>query len=123
LPTAAQMIARLDAAIAATGETVTLQRTAVSGTTGAVTVTEQITCPAHVRAYVPQDLVAGEVQGIRVIISATSLAQTSGSPAVAFGPPGRDDRILINGNPSNIEQIAPLYYDGALIRVNLLCRG
>jgi hypothetical protein len=41
-----------------------------------------------------------------------------------FGIPRRDDHIIIgSGNPSNIEQIAPLYYGGLLCRVNLLCRG
>jgi hypothetical protein len=109
------MIARLDAAIAGYGQTVTLQRTAIDAATGAITVAEEITCPAHVRAFAPQDLEAGEVQDIRVILSPTGLG--------TFGIPNRDDRIVIGTDPSNIEQIGPLYYGGHLVRVNLLCRG
>lgn len=110
---------RLDIAIAGYGQTVTLQRIAVDETTGETSVAAEVTCPAAVREFVPQDLEAGEVQDIRVVLSPTSLG--------AFGPPnplpGRDDRILIHGNPSNITQVAPLYYGGVLCRLNLLCRG
>jgi len=109
------LIARLDAAIDGYGQTVTLQRTAVDPTTGAATVADEVTCPAAVRQYGPQDLEAGDVQDIRVVISPTALG--------AFGLPSRDDRIVIDGNPSNITQIAPLSYGGTLCRVNLLCRG
>jgi hypothetical protein len=109
------MISRLDAAIAGYGQSVTLQRTDVDATTGAITVAEEVTCPATVRIYAPQDLAAGEIQDIRVILSPTGLG--------AFGIPSKDDRILIDSNPSNIEQIGPLYYGGQLVRVNLLCRG
>jgi len=109
------IIARTDAAIAGYGQSVTLQRTAIDGATGGVSVTDEITCAAAVRNFIPQDLEAGEVQDIRVVLSPTGLG--------AYGVPSRDDRILIDGNPSNITQIAPLYYGGTLCRVNLLCRG
>lgn len=108
------MIARLDAAIAGYGQSVVLQRTAVDAT-GAVSIAEQLECPAAVRKFGPQDLEAGEVQEIRVVLSPSSLG--------AWGVPLRDDRILIDGNESNIIQIAPLEYGGSLVRVNLLCRG
>jgi len=108
------LIARLDAAIAGYGQTVTLQRTAVDAA-GDVTVAEQIECPAAVRNFGPQDLEAGEVTDIKVVLSPTGLG--------SFGLPSRDDRIVIEGNPSNITQIAPLSYGGQLVRVNLLCRG
>lgn len=110
------IIASLDAAIARYGQTVTLQRTAIDASSGAITVSDEVTCPAKVRTFGPQDLDAGDVQDIQVILSPTGIG--------AFGIPNRDDRILINGNPSNIEQIGPLYYGGGqLVRVNLLCRG
>jgi hypothetical protein len=108
------LIARLDAAIAGYGQSVTLQRTAVDAN-GAVSVAEQLECPAAVRKFGPQDLEAGGVQEIRVVLSPASLG--------SFGVPSRDDRILIDGNESNIIQIAPLDYGGQLVRVNLLCRG
>jgi hypothetical protein len=109
------MIARLDTGLAGYGQTVTLQRT-TQDSDGAVTVVDSADCPAKVRPYTPQDLEAGEVADIRVILSPTSL--------VTFGLPKRDDRIVIeDDNPSNIEQIEPLYYGGQIVRVNLLCRG
>jgi hypothetical protein len=59
------LIARLDAALAGYGQTVTLQRTSVDSATGAVTVTESVDCPAVVRPTGPQDLEAGDVVPIR----------------------------------------------------------
>jgi len=109
------MIARLDAAVGQYGQTVTLQHTAVDPATGAITVADEITCAAAVRAFGPQDLEAGEVTEIKVVISPTGLG--------SFGIPSRDDRIIIDGNPSNITQIAPLSFGGRLVRLNLLCRG
>jgi len=108
------IIARTDAAIALYGQTVTIQRTAVDPGTGTITVTASVDCPAAVRTSAPQDL-EGDVVDIRVVVSPTGLG--------AFGIPSRDDRILINGNPSNIETIGPLYFGGQLCRVNMLCRG
>lgn len=108
------LISRLNAAIAGYGQTVVLQRTAVDAT-GTVSIAEQLECPAAVRKFGPQDLEAGGVQEIRVVLSPASLG--------TFGVPSRDDRILIDGNESNIVQIAPMEYGGELVRVNLLCRG
>lgn len=122
MSSAAEKIARLDRSIARAGDSVTIQRTATAGT-GAVSVTEQLVCPARVRASVPQDLVDGSVREIAVIISATPLTTPAGSPPAAFGLPARDDRILIEGEPSNIVEVAPIRYGGSLVRVNLLCRG
>lgn len=125
METAAKKIARLDRSIARTGEAVTLQRTSTDSGTGAVTVALQLAdVPAHVRASAPQDLIDPDAKEMRVILSATHiLSATIGSPAVAFGIPERDDKVLIQGNPSNVQEVAPIYYGGALVRVNLLCRG
>lgn len=125
METAAQKIARLDRSITRTGETVTLQRTVVDAATGAVTVALQLSdVPAHVRASKPQDLIDPDAKEMRVTLSATHLlAATIGSPAAAFGIPERDDKVLIQGDPSNVQEVAPIYYGGALVRVNLLCRG
>ena len=109
------IIAETDRAIAGYGQTVTIQRTAVDPDTGGITVSDSVTCPAAVRNFGPQDLEAGEVTEIRVVVSPTGLG--------GFGIPSRDDRILIDGNPANITQIAPLSYGGTLCRINLLCRG
>lgn len=110
----ATAIASLDRALAGYGQEVVLQHTAVDAA-GDVSVTDSVQCPAKVRQFGPQDLEAGGVVEIQVIVSPTGLG--------AFGLPSRDDRIMIAGNPSNIVQVAPLYYGGELVRVNLLCRG
>jgi len=109
------LIERLDAAIAGYGQSVTLQHTTVDPTTGATTVADEVTCPAAVRNFGPQSLEPGEAPEIKVVLSPTGLG--------SFGVPGRDDVILIDDNPSNITEIAPLSYGGQLVRVNLLCRG
>jgi hypothetical protein len=109
------IIAETDKAIAGYGQVVTLQHTAVDPATGGITVADEVTCAAAVRNFGPQDLEAGEVMEIRVVVSPTGLG--------SFGVPSRDDRILINGDPANVVQVAPLYYGGTLCRVNLLCRG
>lgn len=112
--TPATLIGRLDAAIAGYGQSVTLQRT-TEDAEGATTVATEVTCPAKFRAFGPQDLEATvQVQDIQVVVSPTGLGSFV---------PTRDDRIVIAGNPSNIVQIAPLYYGGVLVRMNLLCRG
>lgn len=125
METAATKIARLDRSIARRGETVTFQRTVTDGATGAVMVALQLTdCPARVRASEPQDLIDPDVKENEVTISSTHiLAATIGSPAVAFGVPERDDKVLIDGDPSNIQEVKTIKYGGALVRVNLLCRG
>jgi hypothetical protein len=109
------LIERLDAAIAGYGQNVTLQRTAVDPTTGGITVAEEVTCAAAVRNFGPQSLEPGEAKEIKVVLSPTGVG--------SFGLPSRDDVILIGGNPSNITEIDPLTYGGALVRINLLCRG
>lgn len=122
METAARKIARLDRSIARTGETVTLQRTAVDAA-GAVTVALSLTLPAWVRANSPQDLDDGSVRENRVTISSTQILAEAGSPPEAFGLPVKDDRILIQNDPSNVENVAPFYYGGTLVRVELICRG
>lgn len=125
METASRKIARLDRSIARTGETVTLRRTAVDGSTGSVSVALELSnVPAHVRASKPQDLIDPDAKEMRVVLSPTHiLAATLDSPPVAFGIPERDDKVLIQGDPSNVQEVAPIYYGGALVRVNLLCRG
>jgi len=109
---AATCIAALDRALAGYGQSVTLQRTAVDAE-GAETVAQEVTCAAKVRTFGPQDVEAA-VQDIQVILSPSGLGGFM---------PQKDDRVVIAGNPSNVAQVAPLYYGGMLVRLNLLCRG
>lgn len=112
---AAYAISRLDWAIGLYGQSITLQRE-IGGATGETVVEVEVTCPAAVRPFGPQDLEAGEVVDIRVVVSPTGLGSFD---------PKRDDRLLIGAstNPSNIVQIERLYYGNTLCRVNILCRG
>lgn len=107
-------IRALDLMIGRFGDTVTLQRLAVDAA-GTPTVSLAATCPAFVRAAAPQDIIDGGAPDTRVVLSVSSLG--------AFGVPQRDDRILIAGETANIMEVAPFYIGGALVRVNLLCRG
>lgn len=112
---AAEHIARLDRSIAQEGNTVILRRL-LTNADGVEQVETEITIPAHVRAASPQDLISGDdVVDVAVVISSTSIGD--------FGIPLRDDRIEIRGAPYNIQQIAPIYYGAALVRVNMVCRG
>ncbi len=112
---AAAHIARLDAAIAREGQTVTLRRLATDFE-GAEAVEVEVEIPAHVIDSAPQDLVSGDdVADIQVVLSATGIAE--------FGLPVRDDQIEIHGNPCSIQRIGTRYYGSQLVRVNLLCRG
>jgi hypothetical protein len=128
METAAIKIARLNRSIARTGETVTIRRTSSDGT-GAVTIVAEIVCPAHVRFSKPQDILSGkdDVTEAKLILSGSALAQTIGSPPVAFGVPNKDDIIVINSadppHPTNVAEVKTIYYGGQLVRVNLLCRG
>lgn len=121
--TAAAKRARLDRSIARTGETVTLRRLAVDAAGAVSIIAELPDCPAHIRVTAPQDLLAVGVVEHRVILSGTQLLALLGSPGAAYGIPRPDDRILIHEVPANIQTIAPIYYGGELVRVNLLCRG
>lgn len=124
METAAKKIARLDRSIARAGETVTLRRLSVDAAGATATLLELADCPAWVRASQPQDLVEPGVTEHEVVLSATHLlGATIGSPAVAFGIPQRDDRIIIQGADANVQEIRPIYYGGSLVRVNLTCRG
>jgi hypothetical protein len=111
------LVSRLDAAVAKYQPlTATLQRLSIDSATGATFVAKQVAdFPAFIKNFVPQDLEAGEVQDIRVVMSPRWLS--------TFGMPERDDRVIIDGNPSNVEQIGALKFCGQVVHVNLLCRG
>lgn len=122
---ATEKIARLNRSIARAGDLVTLRRLSVDSTTGAESISAELAdCPAHVRAFAPQDLDAGgSVADVRVVISSTQILAAVGSPPAAFGLPARDDRLVYQGSNYNIHRVQPIHFAGLLVRVNLLCRG
>lgn len=125
MDTAENKIARLEASIARAGEVVTFERLNTDPTTGVSTVEMVVSdVPAWIRSSAPQDLIDSEAKNMRVVVSPTRLLEpVVGSPPAAFGIPQRDDRIIIQGSPANVQQIDPIYYGGILVRINLLCRG
>lgn len=124
MDTAQNKIARLERSIAREGEVVTFERLATDATTGASVVVSSVEVPAWTRSSSPQDLVDGEARDIKITVSPTLLlAETIGSPPEAFGIPRRDDRVLIQNSPANIQNIFPIYWGGVLVRINLLARG
>lgn len=124
MDTAEAKIARLERSIAREGQTVVFERLSTNPTTGASVVQLSLTVPAWTRASAPQDLADSEARDIRIVVSPTLLlAPAFGSPPMAFGLPQRDDRVLIEGIPTNIHTISPLYYGGVVVRINMICRG
>lgn len=122
--TAQAKIDRLNRSIARGGESITIERLATNNTTGASVVEMSVATPAWIRSSEPQDLTAAGVKDIKIIISPTSImAATIGSPPTAFGLPLKDDRILLQGFSANIEDLMPIYYQGTLVRVNIVARG
>lgn len=116
-------IARLEKSINRTGESVTFERISVNSATGAMMVEKSVTVPAWIRDSIPQDLLDNEARDVRVIVSPTLFLAENGSPPSAFGIPIRDDRVIIHGSTANVQNVAPIYYNGALVRINILARG
>lgn len=101
----AGMIARLDAAIARRGQTISLRR--------GMTIR---TCKAVVRGYEIEKIVGLITLADRkVIVSPTGLAD--------FGLPHGGDDFATNGRPGKIQDdIDPIYVDDVLVRVEMRVR-
>lgn len=111
--TPAQAIASLDATLAEHGQPVTLRRL------GSPNV--DVTLPAFVRGYQPNELVGGIVQGdTMVTISPTGIGTW---PSGASEVPKKNDKVVIAGRLRNVEMPDPIYLAGTLVRVNLQVRG
>lgn len=110
----AGMIARLDAALARRGEDIVLQRM-LTDEAGMQTPTYQAACRASVRGHRPQALDESEVPNTKAVISPTGL-----TAALWPGLPQKDDRVIFQGDRSaNVEQVAPIYVDGILVRIDI----
>lgn len=106
--TPAQMIADLDAALAAVGQDVLLRKTN--------TAVGQLAARARVRGYKPDEIVgligAGDT---KIVISPTGLE--------AFGIPPANGFVVVNGVPRRIMMPNPIYVGGTLVRIDLQVRG
>jgi hypothetical protein len=122
--TADEAISALDDQIALHGEDVVLRRLVP----GAPPV--EATVRAHVRGYLPRELVGSIVQGdTRVVLSPTSIS-AAGWPGAATQIDGTDaavprkgDRVVLSGRVRAVEAAAPVYLAGALVRIELQVRG
>lgn len=124
MDTAETKMVRLEKSIAREGETVVFERINVDVDTGIATIELSIEVPAWIRSHSPQDLIDTEARDIRVVVSPRLLLTTNiGSPPQVFGIPKRDDRIIIQNSPANIQEISPVYWGGIPVRINFLCRG
>ncbi len=110
------MISRLDDGLLRWGQDVTLQRR-VTDDAGAQTVAFEALCRAVVRAHLPQQIehiAYDPAQPTKLIMSPTSLTR-----AAWPGLPARDDRLIINGQPNNVETVSPIEVDGVVVRIDL----
>lgn len=124
METSGSKIARLERSIARAGGSIVLERLVVDMTTGAESVLMSITVPAWIRSSDPQDLLVSDVRDIRIVVSPTLLLEASiGSPPVAFGLPKRDDRAIVEGISTNLQDVMPISWGGQIVRINLLARG
>ncbi|KRE02593.1 hypothetical protein ASE61_15055 [Bosea sp. Root670] len=115
--TPAQAIAALDRQLAQHGETVTLQRLA-----GAA-VAQEVTVPAFVRGFAPQELVNGITQqDSKLILSPTDLSGWS-SGGVDSPVPVKNNRIVIAGRVRAVEAAAGIRLGGVLVRIECTVRG
>lgn len=103
-------VARLDRALARSGELVVLRRR--SGGSA-------VTCRAVVTGFEPEELVGGIAQtASKVIISPTEIA-AAGWP----DPPDRGDSIIIDGRHRHIEAAHPRRIGDELVRIELQVFG
>lgn len=124
METAGSKINRLERSIARTGESIILERLVVNPADGSESTLMSITIPAWIRSSDPQDLLVSDVRDIRIVISPTLLMEANiGSPPVAFGLPQRDDRAIVEGVSTNLQDVMPISWGGEIVRINLLARG
>lgn len=126
LVTPALAVANLDAALAQTGQPVTLRRLVGTASPTAYDVTAQ----AFVRGYAPKEIVGGIQQGDTLAILSPSEIVAAGWPGAGAQSDGTDtrvprngDRLVIAGRIRRIEAAVPLYMAGALVRIELQLRG
>lgn len=114
-----QVIASLDRALAQQGQDIVLQRF-TTDSEGVQSIVAEALCRAVVTGGgSPQELVPmpGESPNTMIIMSPTGLI------AAAWpGLPLKDDRVLIEGVPNNIEVVTPRLVNNQLVRIELQVR-
>lgn len=121
-------IADLDAALAETGQTITLRRLTL-GPNG-VQIPFSVDCAAAVRGYAPNELVNGITQqDSKVILSPTEITR-AGWPGPAMVPttldrrvPLKNDKVIIDGRVRNVEAAIGVSVGSELVRLEIQVKG
>lgn len=116
----------LDRALVISGQDCTLRR--IYGQAGGAQTNADMTVRAVVRAFQPQELVAGIDQGnVKAILSPTEISQ-SGWPngtevASSTSPnpnmPRRNDRLIVDGRVYTVQSVNPISMGNKLVRIEL----
>jgi hypothetical protein len=102
---AAETIARLDAALARTGEDIVVKR-------GASTVA----CRASVRGLRPEEVVGtATLADLSVVISPTGFG--------SYGLPRVNDKCVVKSKERQVKFVDPIYVAGVWVRCNLVVAG
>lgn len=125
----AERIARLDAALAEAGSTITLQR--VGPSSGSVVVLGAVDCPAAVRPVGRSmaDGLAGSVamSDDHIIISPTPLVVAGWTSGRAGSGeeivPMKGNRVLIGGRQRTIDSATAIRVQGEIVRIEMLVVG
>lgn len=116
----------LDRALARSGQTVTLRK--ITGTTSQTNT--DVSCPAVVRGYSPNELVGDIIQQDSfVIISPTQIntavwpiAQVDGQPDPRIPSKNRGDRCIINSVVRSVQAGVGIYIGTTLVRIEMRVR-
>lgn len=118
--TPAAAIAMLDRSLAKNGEDIVIRRYVGSGD---VRVPLDVTVRAHVRGYLPNELVGGIVQGDTKLILAPTQIVAAAWPG-PVGWPQVGDRIVIEGRSSiTVQAAAVVRVAGTVVRIEIQARG
>jgi hypothetical protein len=122
---AAAAIADLDSALAEAGQDVILRRIVGSGT---ALVNIDVKCRASVRTYrlKEEQIDAGIATAVQLVtISPTQINEAQwpggGLPGQSVSPsiPRRNDKMIIDGRPRNVEAVEPMSVGNQIVRFNL----
>lgn len=122
--TAADVIAALDAALAVSGETVTLKRPGKGS----------VDCRASVRGMKAEDLVGtATVSDLMVVISPTEISAAKWPTGSATAPtsankadprvPKVTDLVTVKGRQRQVKFADPIYVGDVWVRTNLIAAG
>ena len=124
---AEQAIADLDAALAADGEWIELQRL-----TGTALIPFKVTCRAFVRGYTAQELIGGISQtDSKLILSPTEITRSGwpgpNSSATSTNQdrrmPRKGDAVIISGRKRAVETAGGIYLASELVRIEMRVLG